>query len=180
MKLTALFAALGLLILTGCGVLSEAEQRTGEASSDLREQTAQQLTEQRSSSGQEPEQDQELTGKREPDVAVAASCAAGTPQVDLVAKGTVEEVVVYEDSSLVEVRVNQVLKGNAEDKIMIQTRTGTQVATSVDVQFEEGVRYLFRLNRQSEVYKTNICLGTQALPTTAQEVEGRTDLAKGH
>ena len=73
-----------------------------------------------------------------------------------------------ENSSLVEVRVDKVLKGEAGDKLVIRTQTGTQVATSVDVRFNEDSRYLLRLNRSGKVYTTSVCLGMKSLSFVEQ------------
>jgi hypothetical protein len=171
-KTIPLFLMLGILLLVGCGTSRETGQKSSETSPDRKSQTEQGATRQQWSSEQsieqEPGPDRELTNVQEHTVAVAGSCAAGTPETDLVAKGKVEDIVVRNNSSLVEVRVDKVLKGNAGDKLVIRTQTGTQVATSVDVQFKEGFRYLLRLNRSGKVYTTNVCLGTQPLSFTEQ------------
>ena len=89
--------------------------KTGEESPDRKAQTEQEPTEK--SSEQASEQGtgvgQESTSDQDPATAVAAACSAETPPVDLIAKGTVEEVIVRKESSLVKVRVDQVLKGDA-------------------------------------------------------------------
>ena len=172
MKIISMFVMLGILLLVGCGISGGTGQTSSETSSDRKPQTGQGATTQQWSLGQSTDQesgpDKELTNERERTVAVAGSCAAGTPETDLVAKGKVEDIVVREDFSLVEVHVNKVLKGEAGDKIVIKTQTGIHVATSTDVRFNEGSRYLLRLNRSGRVYTTNICLGTKPLSFTEQ------------
>ncbi|MGB3682501.1 MAG: hypothetical protein WA990_08430 [Rubrobacteraceae bacterium] len=177
MKLTASFVVLGMLILGGCGVFGEAGQETGERAPDLEARTESGSTERQPSPEQPPAQEKgpdqgAPTNDREPTTAVAASCAAGTPQADVVAKGTVENVVVRDDFSIVEVRVTRLLEGNAANTLLIRTRTGARVATSTDVRFDEGTSYLLYLKRRGSVYTSNICSGTRALPDATQEVGG--------
>ena len=80
------------------------------------------------------------------------------------------------ESSLVKVRGDQVLKGDAENRLVIKTQTGSQAVTSTDVQFEEGADYLLRLNRRGRIYTTNTCLGTKPLSSTTRGVEETTGL----
>ena len=95
--------------------------------------------------------------------AVLAACAGGGVPVDLVAEGTVERVRVGRDSSLVEIRVERVLQGDAGETVLVETSSGTGVVTEDDVGFEEGARYRLRLQRKGDVFTTNICLGTERL-----------------
>ncbi len=95
--------------------------------------------------------------------AACGSGGAGSGEVpaDLVAEGTVERVKVGLDSSLVKIRLDRVLKGNAADTIFVRTSSGIGVAAEDDVVFEEGAYYRLRLQRQGDVFTTNICLGTR-------------------
>ena len=94
---------------------------------------------------------------------VLAAFAGGGAPVDLVAEGTVQRVRVGRDSSLVEIRVERVLQGEAGETVLVKTSSGTDVVTEDDVGFEEGARYRLRLQRKGDVFTTNICLGTERL-----------------
>ena len=96
-------------------------------------------------------------------VAVAGSCAAGGAPVDLVAEGTVERVTVREGSSLAEFRVDRVLEGNAGDTVSVRTSSGTGAVSGYVPYFEEGDRYRLYLQRQGDVFTTNVCLGTKPI-----------------
>ena len=97
-----------------------------------------------------------------------AACAAAHPEVyldeaEVVAVGTVEQVAVRSRSSLVELRLERVFKGKPEKSVVVETKSGSVKITSVDVQFEEGTRYLLYLQEQGNVFTTSLCAGTQSL-----------------
>ena len=97
-----------------------------------------------------------------------AACAAASPEVyldeaDAVVVGTVEQVTVRPRSSLVELRLERVFKGEPEKTVTVETETGSQQAVSTDVQFEEGTRYLLYLQEQGDFFTTTICAGTESV-----------------
>ena len=95
---------------------------------------------------------------------VAAACAGGGASVDLVAEGTVQRLRVGRDSSLAEIRLERVLRGDAGETVLVETGSGTGGGVAEDyVGFEEGGRYLLRLQRRGDVFTTNLCLGTERL-----------------
>ena len=95
-----------------------------------------------------------------------ASCAGGGIDVDLVATGTVEDVVSSRMSSRVEFRVERVLlgdRGYVGETLLIETDSGTNGGNVGDVSFGEGARYEIYLRREGDDWKTNICMGTHEL-----------------
>ncbi len=96
---------------------------------------------------------------------VLAACAGDGAPVDLVAEGTVRRVGVGPDSSLVRIRLKRVLAGEgaAGETVSVRTSSGGGAVAEDDVGFEEGARYLLRLQRRGAVFTTNLCLGTERL-----------------
>ena len=97
-----------------------------------------------------------------------AACADTPPEVyldeaDVVAIGTVVQVTVNPASSLVELRLERVFKGEPRKTVVVETKTGSRQAVSTDIQFEEGTRYLLYLQEQGNVFTTSVCAGTQQL-----------------
>ncbi len=97
-----------------------------------------------------------------------AACADTPPEVyldeaDVVAIGTVVQVTVNPASSLVELRLERVFKGEPGKTVVVETKTGSRQAVSTDIQFDEGTRYLLYLQEQGNVFITSLCAGTQQL-----------------
>lgn len=65
------------------------------------------------------------------------------------------------DSSLAEIRLGRVLEGDAGDTVLVGTSSGAGAVAEHDVGFEEGARYLLRLQRLGDAFTTNACLGTR-------------------
>lgn len=97
-----------------------------------------------------------------------AACAADSEaayreRADLIASGTVENVEVRPDSSRVEVSVERVFKGESDGTLYVTTDSGSEQATSVDVRFEPGERYLLYLREEGDELKTSVCDGTREI-----------------
>ena len=102
-----------------------------------------------------------------------ASCAGGGGvDVDLVATGTVEDIKASQTSSRIEVLVDRVLQGdrsNSGRTLSISSDSGTGGASSLDVGFREGARYMLYLQHSGDEWTTNICLGTVEIPEGSSE-----------
>ena len=92
--------------------------------------------------------------------------------VDLVATGMVEGIRASQMSSRIEVLVDRVLQGDGSKSgrtLSIRSDSGTAGASSVDVGFREGARYMLYLQRSGDEWTTNNCLGTVEIPEEASE-----------
>lgn len=108
-----------------------------------------------------------------------AACSGGGVDVDLVATGTVEDVVASSVSSRIEVRVDRVLLGDRDksgETLFIDSDSGKDGGNSDDVRFREGARYELYLQDEGDEWKTNICLGTREL-TENPQTEANTPVA---
>lgn len=92
---------------------------------------------------------------------VALSNAEYRESADLIVLGTVENVEARPESSRVEVSVERVFKGESGETVYVMTDSGSLRATSVDVQFEEGARYLLYLREDGGEFTTSTCDGTR-------------------
>lgn len=109
-----------------------------------------------------------------------ASCAGGGFSADLVATGTVEDVVASQTSSRVEVRVEDVLLGDRDytgKTLSIETDSGINRGNTSEVSFQDDARYELYLQGDDDGWKTNICLGTRRLTEPAGNLEGAPEAA---
>ena len=105
--------------------------------------------------------------------ASAYSCIeGGGVNVDLVAMGTVEDIKASQTSYRIEVLVDRVLQGDGSRSgrnLTISSDSVTGGASSVDVGFREGARYMLYLQRNGDEWTTNVCLGTAEIPEESSE-----------
>ncbi|MDP9426894.1 MAG: hypothetical protein M3P37_12915 [Actinomycetota bacterium] len=98
---------------------------------------------------------------------VLASCAgSGTAWGDLIASGTVENIEASQGSSRIEVTLDRVSGGDKSKSgqtIYIRSDSGIGEASSVDVSFRQGARYMLYLQRRGDEWTTTACMGTREI-----------------
>ena len=95
-----------------------------------------------------------------------ASCAGAGADWDLIATGTVEDIEVSRSSSRIEVLVDRVSGGDRSrsgQTLYVRSDSGIGEASTVDVGFREGARYMLYLQRRGDEWTTNSCLGTREI-----------------